>query len=283
MRTPAILALALAGCGGASPCQPAVAGGEPYCAILCANGAARAERACPRELPERTDLPGAAVCRAVPGALSDAICAQVPGQCGAPPPVPDERWRAVLAERTTPVVRECDAGVALRWPGPLGATPDEARAERARAIPGVDSIGVSECCVGDPELCMRVVYRRHATDPARLVDALEAALAPDAEHGLAVRLESTGLLGPRCTPDNDLCLPDPYEGCVGFDPEGARRPSDLGTSRGACAHDGECIVGGCGNDCVAWTLTGPGTCEDYTRDEPTFCGCVESRCQWFTQ
>lgn len=182
MRTIALLTLSLlgAGCGAASPCQPATAAGEPYCAMVCGPNPERASHGCPGELSYRTELDGAAVCRAEEGPLPEAICEQLPNGCDAPPRV------------------------------------------------------------GPPT-------------------------------------------GPRCTPDNPLCLPRPYEGCHAFAVDGPRRPSELGTSAGACEHDGECMISGCGNDCVRWDQTGAGTCEGYLPERPTFCGCVSGACQWFTQ
>lgn len=56
MRTIAVLSLLLAGCGAASPCQPATAAGEPYCAMVCAPNPERASHGCPGELSYRTNI-----------------------------------------------------------------------------------------------------------------------------------------------------------------------------------------------------------------------------------
>ncbi|HEY8432793.1 MAG TPA: hypothetical protein VIL20_30690 [Sandaracinaceae bacterium] len=282
--TRAIFALLLAGCGAASPCLVATAGGERYCAISCAG---RENVPCPAELPHRTETPEAVVCRAEEGPLDAAICEQLPGGCDAPPPPPVDAWRASLAELGVELV-ECDGGsFGLRWPG--ASTADEALIARAMQVEGVIGAGLGTCCVpgageGRPPLCLRVQYRRSATDPVELARALAPLRAEGA--GLTVQLDPSGPSGPRCGPDSPHCLPEAYEGCAAttYRAGAARTVVDIGSAAGACRHDGECMQAGCGNDCVAWTLAGgAGTCEAYALDHPVYCGCVEGRCAWFRQ
>jgi hypothetical protein len=102
--------------------------------------------------------------------------------------------------------------------------------------------------------------------------------------------------GPRCSSGLTSCLPIPYNG----DPQ--LRVGDLETpyhhrarrhpvrefsttdSTDRCKQDGDCVLGGCGNDCVGWK--GPseaGVCVHYKKLTEAYCGCVTGFCGWFTQ
>jgi hypothetical protein len=95
---------------------------------------------------------------------------------------------------------------------------------------------------------------------------------------------------PRCASNlTILCNPEPYRDAI-YRPEGERHvvdvdyPQLVSLSQGACNSDGECLQGGCGNDCEAYTVPPhAGTCQAYTVLYEAFCGCVEQRCTWFTQ
>jgi hypothetical protein len=65
-----------------------------------------------------------------------------------------------------------------------------------------------------------------------------------------------------------------------YDPDGARQLATRG--RGRCTQDADCEGGG--NVCSAWYLAGGAQNAIYQQyREPTFCGCIESTCNWFTQ
>ncbi len=65
-----------------------------------------------------------------------------------------------------------------------------------------------------------------------------------------------------------------------YDPDDERHLAARG--RGRCSNDGDCEGGG--NACVAWYLAGGPEAGLYIQyAEPTFCGCIESTCNWFTQ
>ncbi len=120
---------------------------------------------------------------------------------------------------------------------------------------------------------------------ARKLMAAADRVAPDATVYLEVELIPRP--GPRCAPDDPACKPLPYEGrCAeetGYDPKAKRRPAGmLGHAGGSCTYDGECVIGGCGNDCGPPSIEGQeGTCEEYEFNEPIYCGCVNRRCAWF--
>lgn len=281
----ALTSAVAAGCGGPAlaPCIPSSAEGERFCAIQCLPQR-RDTVACPEDLPHRTRTPRADVCRASEDPLPEAICAQIPGGCGDEPGPDLAPWRAALAEQGVHL-EICEDRYGLRWEGdPSSREPTAEERARLLAIDGVTAAGVGVCC-GSPAPCASLYYRRSVTDPARIAADVGRAMARVEGEGLVVVIHPSGLVGPRCAADSPLCLPEAYEGCAAatYDPNAPRVPHDLGTHSGHCAHDGECVQAGCGNACVHWDETGPGTCEGYTPVEPVYCGCVEGACRWFTQ
>lgn len=65
-----------------------------------------------------------------------------------------------------------------------------------------------------------------------------------------------------------------------YDPSRGRHLAKRGIGR--CTNDGDCEGGG--NTCAAWYLAGGIETAIYIQfAKPTFCGCVESTCNWFTQ
>lgn len=82
-------------------------------------------------------------------------------------------------------------------------------------------------------------------------------------------------LGAACTPAQHYSTHGQY------DRNGAR--ISLHDGMGACRDDGDCD-GGNSDFCRAWYLGGGGEAASYLqRSEPTFCGCLDKRCTWFTQ
>jgi hypothetical protein len=110
-----------------------------------------------------------------------------------------------------------------------------------------------------------------------------------AETSTAAMLADTE---PRCAADDPACGPMPYNrACVeqtDYDPrakrklvygENGREP----TIPGQCTHDGECVIGGCGNKCIPTSLgSSTGTCEGRLELEHAYCGCVDTACVSFT-
>jgi hypothetical protein len=193
--------------------------------------------------------------------------------------------------------------VAIDW-APLKAIKDELWTKAVgRAKHG--SVGVGACC-GNRERaergqelvrCLVVSYDLCALEMADVVTLVEGALRAHgvAEARVGVSFNLSGAAGPRCTPDDPACGPLRYLGGA----ESTRRkvcsdrrvpidrafsPAYGSLSGGTCSHDGECSVGGCGNQCTTWTNAGGyGTCEGHSRMEeaPAYCGCVEGSCAWF--
>lgn len=281
----ALVAAVLGACGGARPaCTPSVAGGEAYCALLCAGE----DASCPPDLPHRTDLLGAAVCRASDGPLPEPICDQLGGRCRRPPPLDPSPWRAPLAERGV-TLEECDFGYGLRFAGTERAeAPTAEERRRLLALEGVTFAGIGRCC-GSSEPCTTLMFQRGVTDPARLADGIAAALGrTEEDDGLRVSLEPVAPPPtPRCDPeDNPLCIPLRYEGCAyaSYVPDAPRAPSphELGGERGSCVHDGECVPNG--GECVSFVHSQePALLVEYLTEQPVFCGCIENACRWFVQ
>lgn len=141
-----------------------------------------------------------------------------------------------------------------------------------------------------PRLCFQIQANLCEARVEDEIARFRAALAADgalADARLELAVELAGRVGPRCAPPDPTCVPTPYEGQPRYDPDGARRSGPLPRhGGGSCTHDGECLVGGCGNHCAHWTFGGAhegATCEGYDLPDRTFCGCVEAACGWFTQ
>jgi hypothetical protein len=134
---------------------------------------------------------------------------------------------------------------------------------------------------------------------SRIVQTVDEALRHLEIDDVRVGLDVTvgGMVGPRCEAIDPGCGPlssrewewgpDVHRssrgGCVAGRVRVAE-PNAL-TPGAACAHDGECLVAGCGETCLRWDQPlGPSSCEDRGRlEEPpvTYCGCVSGRCDWF--
>lgn len=109
-----------------------------------------------------------------------------------------------------------------------------------------------------------------------------AAKAQTADGELFVTLTVHEADGPRCK-DGPRCQPTPHYSTKDavYRPDAERAPLEK-WSAGACRDDGDCE--GPGNTCSAWYRRGsPEVLLFVSCQEPTFCGCVEQRCTWFTQ
>jgi hypothetical protein len=196
-----------------------------------------------------------------------------------------------------------DRQAVFRRAGARDASDEELQAalaalnERLRAGGAPIATGLGLCCDHEERAagarvvpCLRVALglcQMREQDLAAKLAEVMAGVPADVTIGVSVRTE--GLVGPPCAPPERDCVPVPYEDAE-YDPEGDRTPVAeaidplLGRlSAGHCAHDGECIRAGCGNQCVTWTMAGPGTCEGYTNMDDALCGCVDGTCTWFVQ
>ncbi len=88
--------------------------------------------------------------------------------------------------------------------------------------------------------------------------------------------------GPRCK-GGPACKPQAYYSSKGrYDPAAPRRPTDAAHGFGQCEHDGECEAEE--GVCSAWYLAGGAQTLEYVEASvPTFCGCIDRKCSWFTQ
>jgi hypothetical protein len=159
-----------------------------------------------------------------------------------------------------------------------------------KVSPGAESAGIGgvACPPAKPVLGVQLSIRENTATPAMIAERV-VALAARAGGDPAVRVQVTIVSppGPRCAAEDPACGPVPYEAaCVertGYDPKGQRTLVRARPGHGPCAHDGECRIGGCGNECVpASHFDHAGTCEGYVGWENVYCGCVENKCVWFT-
>jgi hypothetical protein len=211
--------------------------------------------------------------------------------CLLPPfaPAPDE---TALPDGST-LARVAERTWNVQFAGDRTPSAEESAALLARLRDGgLTFLDYGVYCGTPAHLCFQItgsLCEQHVTDT---MSAFRDALAQDATlAGASIELQVVlaGHLGPRCTPDDPACLPLPYQGEPHFAPDGPRHAGVLAShSAGACSHDGECVVGGCGNHCMLWEYGGANesaTCEGYasTDSSPMFCGCVDGGCAWFTQ
>lgn len=109
----------------------------------------------------------------------------------------------------------------------------------------------------------------------------EAASAIGAADG-ELALNLTFVERPPSCKDGAACTPKVHYSTKHgrYDPGGERHLTTRGLGR--CTNDGDCEGGG--NTCVAWYLAGGAETLIYIQySEPTFCGCIENTCNWFTQ
>jgi hypothetical protein len=144
------------------------------------------------------------------------------------------------------------------------------------------------------DVCIGLHVRAGLIGPVALartmVAGAQGAGASDAK--LRVQVVQVVPPGPRCAASDPACGPLPYDAAcaeqLGYRPGRARKPvgryaAEAPATGEACGHDGECMVAGCGNECVSTREpSGAGTCPYYTALKPALCGCVEGRCTWFT-
>lgn len=210
--------------------------------------------------------------------------------CLEPPFTPGEA--TVLADGS-PVTREEDGrawGIVLAGERPPNLDEVMAALETLRAQPHLRFVshglycgnGTRFCLHLEENLCEGVVEHAFADLRAGL-----AAIPSLAGMRLELRATLVGRLGPRCEPGDRTCSPIPYERGTRYDPLGSRFGGAFAShSGGACEHDGDCVVIGCGNHCFSWEHGGAheaATCEGYMFPQPIFCGCIEDQCQWFRQ
>jgi hypothetical protein len=157
-------------------------------------------------------------------------------------------------------------------------------------VPGARSAGIGgcRCSAAKPSLGVLLWLAENTATPVVIAEQV-AALAASAggDPAACVEVEIMSAPGPRCAADDPACGPVPYEAaCVektDYDPKQRRKIVRARSGRGPCDHDGDCLVGGCGNECVPSTeIANEGTCEEQIGWDNVYCGCVEKACVWFT-
>jgi len=133
---------------------------------------------------------------------------------------------------------------------------------------------------------------------SRIVQAVDEGLRHEGIESVRVGIDVSvdGIVGPRCEATDPACgpvssrdwdrpdaPPRAQTGCVAGRARLAA-PNEV-TPGLACVHDGECLVGACGEKCLRWDQPlGPMSCEergDIEEKPVTYCGCVAGRCDWF--
>ena len=150
-------------------------------------------------------------------------------------------------------------------------------------VAGFSGVGYGLCVVAPiagPNVCINVYLATHTSTIDTLATQLAASIGDVGDVCFGVSVELLGLTAPRCEADDPECAPiGPCE--EAYDPKGPRAPLP-GAHEGACSHDGDCFLNGCGDHCDAWTVPGfIGACSGT--DDCSLCGCVEGLCQWFLQ
>ncbi len=165
-------------------------------------------------------------------------------------------------------------------------------ANKLMALDGVIGVGLGACCLATPSipkhLCIAVMGRACETSTRDVLEVLADAADETSSQGtIGLRLELNGRVGPRCLPSDPMCGPLGGTNAPVGDarvPIHAKEPSFGRYSGGTCAHDGECVKGGCGNHCIGWRARPfTATCEAYDVLEDAYCGCVDNTCTWFVR
>lgn len=206
------------------------------------------------------------------------------------PPYTPPHDQTVLEDGTMVTRLEEGRVWSFKTPGDRDLSAEEGNAllHRLRAQgPALQFLNHGLYCEG--RLCFRWEGDLCDTNVLERLRVFREAVAADgqlASTRIEISIALSGQLGPRCEASDPACVPPSYEGGT-YDPSRGRRAGPLAShSAGACTHDGECMVMGCGNHCVSWDHGGANaaaTCEGYAFDQPIFCGCVEGSCAWFTQ
>jgi len=236
-------------------------------------------------------------------AASLATCSRVNRPCPTPRPfvgrastrAPSDAATAAAVEATGARYQICTGGTTYRIDrrGARALTEAELRAFKdalyfGTPIRGMAGIGGVACPPAKPELGVKVWIRENTATPQAIAARVaELAARAGGDPTVHVEVNISSAPGARCAPDDPACGPVPYEAaCVeqtDYDPKGTRTIVRARPGRGPCSYDGDCYVGGCGNECVPGSMVDRGgTCEGRAGWDNVYCGCVEARCVWFT-
>ncbi len=230
-----------------------------------------------------------------------ATCSHAKSPCPTPRPfasraptrAPDDPATTAAVEATGARYQVCPGGTQylIDRPGKRALTESELLELRTALVrvPGAHSAGIGgcRCPLAKPALGVLLGVNENTATPGAIADQVAAVAArAGGDPAACVDVAIVSAPGPRCAADDPACGPVPYEAsCVektDYDPKGRREIVRARSGRGPCAYDGECRVGGCGNECVPSAETAhAGTCEEYGHWESVYCGCVEEKCVWF--
>jgi hypothetical protein len=236
-------------------------------------------------------------------AVSLVTCNRANQRCPKPRPfasrqptrAPNDAAAAAAVEATGARYEICASGTTYRIDriGARALTEAELRTFKDAlyfGIPvrGAAGIGGVACPPAKPALGVKIWIHENTATPtviAQRVAELAARAGGDPTVHVEVNINSAP--GARCAPDDPACGPVPYEAeCVeqtDYYSKGRREIVRARPGRGPCSYDGECRVGGCGNECVPGTMVDrAGTCEGRVGWDNVYCGCVENKCVWFT-
>jgi hypothetical protein len=199
----------------------------------------------------------------------------------------------------------------LVWGGAAGSLNQTSlsaiKAKHSSALLGVNGVfghGITSCCVPSTNsVCMSIHVSANTITVWDLAQELDTILAQEPDC-FGIVADVPGPASPRCQKGPE-CLPIPIcDSTKNFDPvcctvpkydPGAARAPTLSSSspiwglelpqaKGECSHDGECVLNGCGNHCVAYTApTMIAICPCYPALKDSFCGCVGGECVWYEQ
>jgi hypothetical protein len=161
---------------------------------------------------------------------------------------------------------------------------EQSHREQLRALPGVESTGLTGCSVrSGPAPCIELKISLCEMNVEELAAALSA-LAIKQNQQLIFHVSLEGAVGPRCEAADPRCVPQPYAN-ASYDPAAPRGLlSPTSEEPDDCEHDGECARSACGDMCTSWSgAHRTGACKDNPALTDAFCGCVEGHCRWFVQ
>jgi hypothetical protein len=192
-------------------------------------------------------------------------------------------------------------------PEPLAPEAHDALAARTEAIRTALSQertmevgGIGLCATAEGEslpqgtLCVRLGLRDDSPRPDVVAQRFAEIARGDA-HGLRLSFEYQPPMSARCAPNDPDCSPvvggNVCPEALGIRTGGGRTPISTAVNAGVdlrryesgrCRSDGDCVLGGCGQHCVAIGSNSFGsTCEGVSALDAAACGCVRGRCRWF--
>lgn len=179
-----------------------------------------------------------------------------------------------------------------------------ARTEALRAAlvheRAAESAGVGICATAEGEtlpqgaVCIRVDVRDDSARPDVIAQRFVGA-ARNGTTSFRLSFEFAPRMRARCAANDPDCAPLVGGGvcpeAIGIRPGAGRTAISTAVNAGVdlrryesgrCRSDGDCVIGGCGQHCVAaGSPSFASTCEGIEALDAAACGCVRGRCRWF--